>query len=234
MNTLTKTCKTTLAAAALSMAFSPVLAGSADAGMLLAQAATNQQLPSVGASTDPANIANAPGGASGSGDTSGTSGSSGSAASSGQSGQQGTSAQGSGTTSASKGKSGQTASNKGRDAKAPVYLLVPVETASNDSAMKNGCWAKLYSRDNYGGDMLTLVGPTMLSDMDSAGFFGLNWDDRVESLELGPKATMTVYDNENYRDQVAKFNAGQRVADVSRRTGMFDEFASLRIDCQQG
>ncbi|WP_420473719.1 beta/gamma crystallin domain-containing protein [Noviherbaspirillum sp. ST9] len=233
MTNLTKTCKTTLAAAALSVAFSPVMAGSADAGPLLAQAATQQQTPSVGASTDPANIANAPSGASGSGSASGTSGSSGTAASSGQSGQQGSSAQGGGTASASKGKSAQTASNKGRDAKAPVYLLVPVDVATNDNAMKNGCWAKLYSRDNYGGDMLTLVGPTMLADMDSTGFFGLNWDDRVESLELGPKASMTVYDNENYRDQVARFNAGQRVADVSKRVGLFDEFASLRIDCQQ-
>lgn len=100
--------------------------------------------------------------------------------------------------------------------------------------MKNGCLVKLYSRENYGGDMLTLVGPSLLADMDNAGFFGLNWDDRGDSVELGPRASMTVYDNEQFRDQVAQFKPGQRVADVSKRVGLFDEFASLRIDCQQG
>jgi hypothetical protein len=155
-----------------------------------------------------------------------SSGASGTSATSGASGQEGKQ-----QASSAKGKSDQSA--KSGSAKAPVYLLVPIEIATNDNAMKNGCWAKLYSRENYAGDMLTLVGPSTLADMDNAGFFGLNWDDRVDSLELGPKATMTVYDNENFRDQVAQFKPGQRIADVSKRVGLFDEFASLRVDCQQ-
>lgn len=118
-------------------------------------------------------------------------------------------------------------------ANAPVYLLVPVETAANDTAMRNGCWARVYSRENFSGDALTLVGPTSLPDMDQAGLFGLNWDDRVSSIELGPKATMTVYDNENFRDIVGQFKPGQRVPDIDTRTGFFDEFSSVKVDCQK-
>lgn len=222
MNTLIQTCKVTLVATTLSMAFAPVLAESDGA-----QAQTNQQTSSSGASNAAGTQGtSSPDTSSASSGSSGSTDSSGSASSSGQSSQQGA--------ASGKSKSAQSGSAKGKDAKAPVYLLVPVDAASNDNAMKNGCWARLYSRENYGGDMLTLVGPTLLADMDSSSFFGLNWDDRVESVELGPKATMTVYDNESYRDQVAQFKPGQRVADVSRRMGLFDEFASLRIDCQQG
>lgn len=221
MNTLIHTCKVTLVATALSLTFAPVLAASDGA-----QAQTNQQTSSSGASnaagtqgTSSPDTSSTSSGSSAATDSSGS-------ASSGQSSQQGA--------SSGKSKSTQSGSAKGKDAKAPVYLLVPVDVAANDNAMKNGCWARLYSQENYGGDMLTLVGPTLLADMDTNSFFGLNWDDRVESVELGPKATMTVYDNENYRDQVAQFKPGQRIADVSKRVGLFDEFASVRIDCQQG
>lgn len=69
--------------------------------------------------------------------------------------------------------------------------------------------------------------------MDQAGLFSLNWEDRVQSVEIGPRATMTVYDNKNFQDPVAKFKSGQRVSDVDRRTGFFDEFTSVRIDCQK-
>lgn len=204
MNKLLKKCKSTMVAGALGLAFAPALAAGDNARLLLAQAETGQQQSNGAASSNNA----ADGGAESSG--------------------------ASGAAQGGQAASGQGGGKQDGTAKAPIYLLVPVETAANDSAMKNGCWARLYSRDNYSGDMLTLVGPTSLPDMDSSGFFGLNWDDRVESLELGPKATMTVYDNENYRDQIAQFKAGQRTANVSRRVGLFDEFASLRLDCQQG
>ena len=231
MNTLMKSCKTAFAATALSMVFSPVVASSSDAVPQVAQAQSSASASQGAASgsnsgTPAGNTADTT--SSSSGETSGASNASGDSASSGQSGQQ------SGSAASGKGASAKSGSAKTDNAKAPVYLLVPVDVANNESTMKNGCWAKLYSRENYGGDMLTLVGPTTLPDMDSTGFFGLNWDDRVESVELGPKAVMTVYDNENYRDQVGQFKAGQRVADISKRVGLFDEFASLRIDCQQG
>lgn len=152
----------------------------------------------------------------------------------------GQSADSSGNQTESKGaSSGQRQTNaqdsgKGQgNANAPVYLLVPVDVASNDNALKNGCWARIYSRENYAGDSLTIVGPSTLADMDRSGLFGLNWDDRVSSIELGPKATMTVYDNENFRDLVGQFKPGQRVPDIDKRTGFFDEFSSVRLDCQK-
>lgn len=137
-----------------------------------------------------------------------------------------------GTAGSGGGQKGQAAGQQGQAAgqgHPVVYMLVPVAVAANDNAMKSGCWTRIYSNRNYTGDSLTLTGPVSIADMD--GPFGLNWDDRVESIEVGPKATVTVFDNEAYRDQVAQFKPGQRTPDISKPLGFFDEFASIRINC---
>lgn len=112
-----------------------------------------------------------------------------------------------------------------------VFMLVPLDIAAADTTMKTGCWAKVYSGENYAGDSLTLSGPISIANMSITGPFGLNWDDRVNSIEIGPKATVTVYDNQEFRDMVTEFKPGQKVPDVSRKLGFFDEFASIRINC---
>lgn len=112
-----------------------------------------------------------------------------------------------------------------------VFMLVPVDVAAKQSATKGGCWAKIYDGENYMGDTLTLTGPISLADM--TGPFGLNWDDRVNSVEVGSKATLTVFDNEGFRDQVGQFKSGQKVPDISKKLGFFDEFASVRLTCSK-
>ena len=65
-----------------------------------------------------------------------------------------------------------------------------------------------------------------------SGPFGLNWDDKVDSIEVGPKASLTVFDNEQFKDQVAQFKPGQKVPNISKALGFFDEFASVRLSCR--
>lgn len=131
-----------------------------------------------------------------------------------------------------KANTGQTSPGRATSpAAAVVYMLVPVDVAMKGSPMLSGCWARIYDRENFSGENLTLAGPISLADM--TGPFGINWDDRVKSIETGPAATVTVYDNENYRDLVAQFKPGQRVTDVSKRMGFFDEFASVKVDCRK-
>lgn len=110
-----------------------------------------------------------------------------------------------------------------------VMVLMPAEVAAQENAVKQGCWAKIWDRENYAGDSLTLAGPVAVANM--SGPFGLNWDDKVNSIETGSKTTVTVYDNAAYRDQVAQFKPGQKVADVSKKLGFFDEFASIKLEC---
>lgn len=109
------------------------------------------------------------------------------------------------------------------------YLLVPMMAPEQNQWMKKGCWAKFYDNQNYSGDNITLMGPVDMPDM--TGPFGINWKGKISSVETGSKARVLIYDNENYKDLVATFKPGQKSADVNKKMGFFDEFASLKIAC---
>lgn len=237
-------CKSTLVATSLALAFGTAYANPEAVPMQLAQAQTGQSgaYGSSSTGTDKS-------GQAGTSSEGGTSGQSGTSSQGGSSqpeifvhppivvqGQEGTSSQSGaadqGGTSGASGQAGQ-----GRTAQSrivvtpPVYVIMTPETAANDSAVKSGCWVRIYDRENFLGDRLTLTGPISLADM--SGPFGLNWDDRVNSIETGPKAMVSVYDNPGYVDPVAQLKPGQRIADINKRTGLFDEFASIKVDCQK-
>lgn len=159
---------------------------------------------------------------------SGTTGSTGTGATSGTMGASGAAGTG---TAAGAGQKGQPTTGRAAGTTPHVFVLIPADMAAKETSAKRGCWAKIYDRENYMGDSLTLTGPISLADM--AGPFGLNWDDRVNSIEIGPKATLTVFDNEGFRDQVGQFKSGQKVPDISKKLGFFDEFASVRMTCSK-
>lgn len=111
-----------------------------------------------------------------------------------------------------------------------MMLLIPVSMESKtDNTLANGCWAKLYDNYNYGGDSFTLVGPLDLPKM--IGPFGVDWDDKVSSIKTGPKATVTIYDNENFRDRAAKIKPAQEVPQLTEKMGLFEDPNSMRINC---
>lgn len=136
-----------------------------------------------------------------------------------------------GATGTAAGQRGEQRAGRAAGTTPHVFMLVPVDLAAKESTTKGGCWARIYDGENYMGDTLTLAGPISLADM--SGPFGLDWDDRVNSIEIGPKATLTVYDNEGFRDQVGQFKNGQKVPDISKKLGLFDEFASVRMTCSK-
>lgn len=109
------------------------------------------------------------------------------------------------------------------------YLLVPLKTPEQDRWMKKGCWAKFYDNEGYDGDMLTLMGPVEMNNM--IGPFGIDWESKISSMQIGPNTTLFVYDNEEFRQLVATFKPGAKVPAVNRKMGFFEEFESLKITC---
>lgn len=127
--------------------------------------------------------------------------------------------------------SGQAGTAKSTGAMKPVatFVLVPVASPLHAQWMKTGCWAKLHDKVGFAGDSLTLNGPLDMADM--VGPFGINWKGKVSSIETGANTTLTVYDNVNFRDKVSTYKPGERVADISKRMGYFDDMRSVRITC---
>jgi Beta/Gamma crystallin len=111
-----------------------------------------------------------------------------------------------------------------------VFAMLPAGQSEQD-ALKSGCWAKLYGSKNFAGDRFTLIGPVELPRM--VGPFGLTWENKVKSLEAGPKANLTIFDNRNFRDRDKVIAAGTKVPDLSKKMGFFDDFRSLKLSCGQ-
>jgi hypothetical protein len=111
-----------------------------------------------------------------------------------------------------------------------VTVLVPLDMENKaDTSLASGCWAKLYGQDDFKGDTLTLVGPVDMSDM--RGPFGVQWDDKVNSIKAGPQATVRIYDNANFKDKAATVRAGEQVQEISQKMGLFEDVESIRIRC---
>lgn len=83
-----------------------------------------------------------------------------------------------------------------------IFALVPgaIYAANKD------CWADFYENSQYEGQHLRLQGPAELASLKAVN--GQNWDLRIDSIKVGPKATVTVYEHPNFKltlTEMAKF-----------------------------
>jgi len=62
---------------------------------------------------------------------------------------------------------------------------------------------------------------------------GSDWEGDIDSVEVGPNATLTMYDDENYADDARELTPNTRVADLHQ--ALFDEgIESLKLTCSNG
>jgi hypothetical protein len=108
---------------------------------------------------------------------------------------------------------------------APMNILILADNTATDGAdpLASGCWVRMYEAENFSGSTVTLVGPAELSEM--RGPFGMQWEDRVGSFEVGPSATVSVFSDDGFDGTETRYSSRRRVADAA------DEFESLRIAC---
>ena len=131
---------------------------------------------------------------------------------------------------ASAGSSKQPVKASGEKLSPLAVVLVPVLVAEKQDLGE--CWAKLYTDKNFHGDQLSLVGPVDMPNMRTP--FGRDWSGEFESIAVAPKATVTIYDNENYAQKAATFKAGQRVPKLDSKLGFFEQVHSVKIACAGG
>ena len=110
---------------------------------------------------------------------------------------------------------------------APMVMLVPVEVS--DPAMKSGCWAQLYDERNFKGDMFTLVGPMQLDATDKGSARQIHRN--LDSIVVGPKGTLTVYEHKMFKDKSVKFGPNSKEAGLVKKLGFTGRIESLKLDC---
>ncbi len=76
-----------------------------------------------------------------------------------------------------------------------VMLLFGYSWASY--AKDQGCWADFYENVQYKGKHIRIKGPAERKDL--VNIQGKNWDSRIQSLVVGPKANVTVFEHKNFK-----------------------------------
>lgn len=118
--------------------------------------------------------------------------------------------------------------------KSVITVGVPVSTVMVPREFKvepqaKGCWVELYTEESFRGDRLTLVGPLDMARM--RGPFGADWENEVESIRAGPKATVTIFNNEHFRKRSAIVLPDEEIGDLDNRLPVYDSFRSMRVAC---
>jgi len=78
-----------------------------------------------------------------------------------------------------------------------TFIMILLGFGANVYAEKSGCWAKFYENAQFKGNNFRLQGPSYKRNL--VKIQGENWDKRIESILIGPKATVTVYENKNMK-----------------------------------
>lgn len=110
----------------------------------------------------------------------------------------------------------------------PSVIVVP-HRFEPDARLARGCWVRFFDDKAYRGRSLSLVGPVEMPKIHVPGGLWVNWSSAV----VGPKATVTAYDYEQFKNRSAVLRAGQRIPDLKKGPlGLFEDIHSLRIACQ--
>lgn len=136
---------------------------------------------------------------------------------------------------------------------AMAAILVLGSALSAAYAKDDGCWVDFYHDSQYTGKHLRLEGPIQLENLRNIN--GENWESRIDSLKVGPKARVTVFENNNFKltlkemekypellkslgltekdameDKELIFNANATIHDLSD-FNFHNKIRSLIIDC---
>lgn len=78
-----------------------------------------------------------------------------------------------------------------------LVILFLFGSSQSVIAKSKDCWVEFFDGSSYKGQSFRLEGPVQKKDL--LDIDGENWDSRIHSLIVGPKATVTVYENKNFK-----------------------------------
>lgn len=122
----------------------------------------------------------------------------------------------------------------------PIQLLlstVQADTLSqqqDNNLMKQAtpCWVEIYMNQEFDKNQpsLLLVGPHELGSLK--GLKDRNWDNDIESILVGPRATLLGYEHADFKGRELVLGPNQRLSSLIEAQ-MSNEIESLRVICSQ-
>lgn len=112
----------------------------------------------------------------------------------------------------------------------PIVLVVPTSMAT-DPTLANGCWARLYDSTDFRGTLFPIAGGVSIPNNRAGYITGFEMGRNFDSLMLGAHASLTVWDETNYRNRSTTFGPGQAIPNLDSRMGNMEEIRSLKLTC---
>ena len=113
---------------------------------------------------------------------------------------------------------------------APLMMLDPTELRSKPT-LAGGCWVWMFPDTNYKGkDSIAVAGPAEIQSLHTPA--GLDWHSKAESLIVGPKASLTVYEVQGFRGQERTFPPGFQVQQLRKDLGFIQSIDALKLSCK--
>ncbi len=97
------------------------------------------------------------------------------------------------------------------------------------------CWVHVFDDKNFKvtDDNHMICGPGKWPNLRNlAGAVKINWGDEIESLKVGPGATVIVWIGEQYTGMSQTFGPGTEHPNLKQIAGLGDQISSLEIKCQ--
>jgi hypothetical protein len=113
-----------------------------------------------------------------------------------------------------------------------LLIIAPAEIRT-DPALANGCWVRLFPQPGFKGDNdLTIAGPLELPALHEPSG-NVYWKPTAESLIVGPKARVTVYEHASFRDRSATLKPGSQEPQLRSALKFTQSIGSLKIACEK-
>ncbi|HVT43693.1 MAG TPA: beta/gamma crystallin domain-containing protein [Thermoanaerobaculia bacterium] len=114
-----------------------------------------------------------------------------------------------------------------------VVKSQPAPVITTGTAASSGCWAHIWEGPNFAGRNNRIDGPGRWVNVgDLPGADRKDWNDRINSVEVGPSATVTFWKHDNFRGDSIRLLAGERRATLDGRPDMAGAISSLEISCR--
>jgi hypothetical protein len=107
-----------------------------------------------------------------------------------------------------------------------AYAAADLEIKTVDKA----CYAEIFEDSDFDKDdpNVRIQGPAQITNLKD--YSGRNWSNEIESIIVGPNATMKVYSDKDFKGIEVVLPANKRVAELSE-VNMSDEIESIKLTC---
>jgi len=105
-----------------------------------------------------------------------------------------------------------------------------VAATETQQEMAKNCWVDVFDDTKYEADdpHTRISGPIELSSLKNLN--GKNWNNDIQSVIVGPDATVRAYKDKDFKGTEIAFAPGQRVPDLSK-LDMSNDIESMKVAC---